>query len=37
MIDDRGIIEEMDEYEIVECMWGEEMFVDCIPEDVNNS
>ena len=33
-IGDRDIVEEMDEYEIVECMWGEEVFVDCIPEDV---
>jgi len=24
MIDDRDIIEEMDEYEVVECTWGEE-------------
>ena len=37
MIEDRDIIEEMDEYEVVENIWGEEMFVDCIPEDVNNS
>jgi hypothetical protein len=37
MIDDRDTIEEMDEYEVVECIGGEEMFVDCIPEDVNNS
>jgi hypothetical protein len=34
MIGDRDIVEEMDEYEIVECMWGEEVFVDYIPEDV---
>ena len=34
MIEDRDIIEEMDEYEVVDCMWGEEVFVDCIPEDV---
>ena len=37
MIEYRDIIEEMDEYEVVENIWGEEMFVDCIPEDVNNS
>ena len=34
MIEDRDIIEEMDEYEVIDCMWGEEVFVDCIPEDV---
>jgi hypothetical protein len=34
MIDDRDIIEEMDEYEVVECICGEEMFIDYIPEDV---
>ena len=34
MIEDIEIIEEMDEYEVVECIWGEEMFVDYIPEDV---
>jgi len=34
MIEDRDIIEEMDEYEVVDCMWGEEVFVACIPEDV---
>ena len=33
-IEDIEIIEEMDEYEVVECIWGEEMFVDYIPEDV---
>jgi len=34
MIEDRDIVDEMDEYEVVDCMWGEEVFVDCIPEDV---
>ena len=34
MIEDRDIVEEMDEYGVVECMWGEEVFVDYIPEDV---
>ena len=34
MTDDINIIEEMDFYEVVECIWGEEMFVDYIPEDV---
>ena len=34
MIEDRDIVNEMDEYEVVDCMWGEEVFVDCIPEDV---
>tara|TARA_B110000503_G_scaffold136828_1_gene219930 strand:+ start:654 stop:878 length:225 start_codon:yes stop_codon:yes gene_type:complete len=34
MIEDRDIIDEMDYYEVVECIWGEEMFVDYIPEDV---
>ena len=34
IIEDIEIIEEMDEYEVVECIWGEEMFVDYIPEDV---
>ena len=34
MIEDRDIIDEMDYYEVVECMWGEEVFVDYIPEDV---
>ena len=24
----------MDEYEVVECMWGEEVFIDYIPEEV---
>ena len=24
----------MDDYEVVECVWGEEVFVDYIPEDV---
>ena len=34
MIEDRDIIDEMDYYEVVECIWGEEVFVDYIPEDV---
>ena len=34
MIEDRDIVDEMDEYEIVDCMYGEELFVDYIPEDV---
>ena len=34
MIEDINIIEEMDEYEVVECMWGEEVFIDYIPEEV---
>tara|TARA_B110000977_G_C10860909_1_gene409728 strand:+ start:296 stop:520 length:225 start_codon:yes stop_codon:yes gene_type:complete len=34
MTDDINIIEEMDFYEVVECIWGEEVFVDYIPEDV---
>ena len=34
MIEDRDIVDEMDEYEVVDCMYGEELFVDCIPEDV---
>ena len=34
MIGDRDIVDEMDEYEVVDCMYGEELFVDCIPEDV---
>ena len=34
MIEDINIIEEMDFYEVVECIWGEEVFVDYIPEDV---
>lgn len=32
MIEDT--VEEMDEYEVVECMWGEEVFIDYIPEDI---
>ena len=34
MIEDRDIVDEMDECEVVECMYGEELFVDYIPEDV---
>jgi hypothetical protein len=34
MIEDRDTVEEMDEYEVVECMWGEEVFIDYIPEDI---
>jgi len=34
MIEDRDIVDEMDEYEVVDCMYGEELFVDYIPEDV---
>ena len=34
MIGDRDIVDEMDEYEVVDCMYGNELFVDCIPEDV---
>ena len=34
MIEDRDIVDEMDEYEVAECMYGEELFVDYIPEDV---
>ena len=34
MIEDRDIVDEMDEYEVVECMYGEELFVDYIPEDI---
>jgi len=37
---DRGVpfepedVAAMDDYEVVECVWGEEVFVDYIPEDV---
>ena len=34
MIEDRDTVEEMDEYEVVECMWGEEVFIDYIPEEI---
>ena len=34
MIGDKDIVDEMDEYEVVDCMYGNELFVDCIPEDV---
>ena len=34
MIEDRDIVDEMDEYEVVECMYGEELFFEYIPEDV---
>ena len=34
MIEDRDTVEEMDEYEVVECMWGEEVFIDYIHEDI---
>jgi len=34
MIEDRDIVNEMDEYEVVDCTYGEELFVDYIPEDV---
>ena len=34
MIEDRDIVDEMDEYEVVDCMYGEELFVDYIPADV---
>ena len=34
MIEDRDIVDGMDEEEVVECMYGEEVFVDYIPEDV---
>jgi len=34
MIEDRDIIDDIEEYEVVDYMYGEELFVDCIPEDV---
>ena len=34
MIEDRDTVEEMDEYEVVECIWGEEVFIDYIPEHI---
>ncbi len=33
-IEDRDIVEEMHECEILECMWGDEVFMEFIPEDV---